>query len=471
MESSPHANLIGGIFVFNEALLLNGESLENEKNLFYKNIAKLKIKEEDLKTEIGCGLTIENWFEFLFDLQDGYAAMFYLNINREVGQRMYLTDEAKKHVVISEFISSYVSMNTFYYPKRVKKAVKKLGFFYIDVDPRAVNLSKEVAFEKIKEKIEQNIIPKPSAIVDSGGGYYIIYKLDPVFGGNEKTLKLFGHIESFLVDMLEDVGGDSNAKDVCRVLRVPGTINGKYSSETFVKVIEFNLGLIYSFGDFKELMNKTNGFDLNAWRKLKEKQQLSPTEKKEKEVIIKRWTSGVKKRFSEKSLHATRSLDYKKIILMRGRRMEGYRNTILWLYGLTQKYLVSTKAELELKLREMNDMFVTSLTVKQVLDMATHCWEDEYRISNVTIIKKLQITPEEQKQMLTVIGKEEKYDRNNKRRTPRNEQGLTPRQQAKLNLVHKVKELHGQGLKQSEIASELNVTKGRVSQIMKELKR
>lgn len=457
--------------LFNEASLLNGHDIENERELFYRNIKKLKIEEEDLKKAIGCGLTIEDWFEFLFDLQDGYGAMFYLNINREVGQRMYPTIETKKHVVISEFIHCYVSMNSFYYPKRVKKALRKLGFFYIDVDPRSVGITKEEALAGIHKKIDEHVIPKPSAIVDSGGGYYVIYKIDPVFASGEKTLKLFGHIESFLVDMLEEYGGDSNAKDSCRVLRVPGTINAKYSAETFVKVIEFNQGLIYSFSDFRDLMNKTNGFDLNAWRKFKEKEknnhQLTEKEHDQKETIVKNWSNGVKKRFNIGSLYAARSLDYKRLILMRGRNMEGFRNTILWLYGLTQKRLVSTKDELELKLRELNDMFLTGLKVREVKDLAQHCWEDTYTLKNETIIKKLHISSKEQLKMSTLIGKEEKYHRNNVRRTPRNEKGLTPRQQAKMELIQKVKELNAQGLKQAEIAEKLGINQSNVSRCLK----
>lgn len=458
--------------LFNENALLNGENLDDQKQLFYKNIEKLKIEEEDLKKPIGCGLTIENWFDFLFDLQDGYSAMFYLNLNREVGQRMYPTFEAKKHVVISEFIHCYVSMNTFYYPKRTKKALRKLGFFYIDVDPRSVNISKEDALEGIHKKVKQHIIPKPSAIVDSGGGYYVIYKIDPIFAGNEKTIKLFGLIESFLVDMLADFGGDSNAKDACRVLRVPGTINSKYSANTFVKVLEFNENLIYAFADFRDLMNEKNGFDLAAWRKLKEKKTpLTKKEEKQQKNIVKTWSSGVKKKFSVTSLNATRSLDYKKLILMRGRQMEGFRNTTLWLYGVAQRNLVSTKAELEIKLREINDMFAHSLTVKEVLDEVNHCWVDyeKYKyLKNIHIIEKLKIKPEEQKQLLTLIDKEEKYARNNtKRRTNRrNENGLTAREQAKLDLVNQIKELKEQGLKQVEIAEKSGVTSRYVRQIL-----
>ncbi|MFE4077032.1 hypothetical protein [Peribacillus sp. YIM B13477] len=40
---------------------------------------------------------------------------------------------------------------------------------------------------------------------------------------------------------------------------MPGTINNKYSSDTFENVVEFHEGLIYSFNNFRELMNKQQG--------------------------------------------------------------------------------------------------------------------------------------------------------------------------------------------------------------------
>jgi hypothetical protein len=56
--------------------------------------------------------------------------------------------------------------------------------------------------------------------------------------------------------------------------------------------------------------------------------------------------------------------------------------------------------------------------------------------------------------MLTLIGKEEKYERNNqKRRESRgNEKGLPAREQAKMDLkCKKIKVLHSKGLKRGEI--------------------
>lgn len=69
--------------------------------------------------------------------------------------------------------------------------------------------------------------------------------------------------------------------------------------------------------------------------------------------------------------------------------------------------------------------------------------------------------------MKIMIGTREKYDRNNERRTPRNENGLTKREQDKLNLINKVKELKLQGLKQVEIAEKLEIAKSTVSKYLK----
>jgi DNA invertase Pin-like site-specific DNA recombinase len=59
-----------------------------------------------------------------------------------------------------------------------------------------------------------------------------------------------------------------------------------------------------------------------------------------------------------------------------------------------------------------------------------------------------------------------KYRRKNLRRTPRNENGLTKRQQQKQENIKAVKQLADQGLKQREIAKELDITQARVSQIL-----
>ena len=76
-----------------------------------------------------------------------------------------------------------------------------------------------------------------------------------------------------------------------------------------------------------------------------------------------------------------------------------------------------------------------------------------YWYKNETLIERLGITREEQKHMKTIIGTDEKYRRNNERRTPRNENGLTKRQQQKQDLINEIKTLKEKGLKQKEVSA------------------
>lgn len=94
-----------------------------------------------------------------------------------------------------------------------------------------------------------------------------------------------------------------------------------------------------------------------------------------------------------------------------------------------------------------------------------------YWYKNETLIEKLDISIEEQRQLETIIGTKIKYERNNARRTPRNAEGLTQREQRKRELIEKVQALKSEGLKQVEIARELEISKGRVSQILKDLQK
>ena len=91
-----------------------------------------------------------------------------------------------------------------------------------------------------------------------------------------------------------------------------------------------------------------------------------------------------------------------------------------------------------------------------------------YWYTNKTLIDMLNITEQEQRHLKTIISTQEKYRRNNIRRREkrRNEEGLTSREQQKLNTIEKVKELKGQGLNQTEISQEIGITKARVSQII-----
>lgn len=80
-----------------------------------------------------------------------------------------------------------------------------------------------------------NLSIHPNVIVDSGGGYHCYWILfSPMKIIDHATLEYFQSIQARWV---LHVGGDKGAKDLCRVLRVPGTYNYKYDPPEEVIII------------------------------------------------------------------------------------------------------------------------------------------------------------------------------------------------------------------------------------------
>ncbi|MEM4593036.1 MAG: hypothetical protein QW196_06505 [Sulfolobales archaeon] len=76
---------------------------------------------------------------------------------------------------------------------------------------------KRPPLSQVLEDVKNKIGLEPWLIVDSGAGYHLYFKLS--YEVDATTLK---RLESWLVDKL---GGDPQAKDLARILRLPGSVN------------------------------------------------------------------------------------------------------------------------------------------------------------------------------------------------------------------------------------------------------
>ena len=312
----------------------------------------------------------------------------------------------------------YISQNTFNNKSRRLIHLKELKALYIDIDCYKMNLSKE-AVKYFMENDLYGQIPVPNMLIDSGRGLYYIIFLENTMA---EELPKWQLVEKYLYEKLKDLGADNKALDATRVLRVTGTVNSKNNS--IVKVID-TYDYQYTLDEIIE------NYIPEIVEDRKEKQKPKGVRKK-----------GRKKKFVSLftlyKLYYTRFKDIKKLVEIRNYEMTGYREVTLFLLRYFMNVYHGDDDLVMEEILEINNSFTEPLekdeVFKATLSGATRATENVYKYSNDKLIKLLDITPLEQKQMATIISKTEKYYRNNKNRrnNRRNEEGLTNKEAERI---------------------------------------
>lgn len=340
--------------------------------------------------------------------------------------------------------NTFVSTNTFYIPRRVLENIKEYHVFFIDLDIYKVGFTKEQAlyylFEDYICSIGKSYIPCPTYIVDSGGGLYLIWKIKPV---PYMASSLWKAIEESLYNKLKDLGADRKSIDATRILRIPGSINGKYG--TTVKII----------------YNTETDYDIQFFKRecLPELSEKNYNKKTKKVALI----------YRERSLYQLRIKDIAKLCELRNYDVKGSREFILFLYRYYLCYFLDDKEQALADALELNSMFKEPLPEREVI-RATKSAEkmylnpkSDYKYKNETLINQLGITSQEEQSMLTIISQKEKarrkniYKKNKYYRTLKEHGKLTKTEQIKQR-EKEILDLLKHGLKQKEICKYLNIS-------------
>lgn len=365
----------------------------------------------------------------------------------------------------------YISPNSFYKPFRRIENIRKLNALYIDIDYYSMDKYKNFKFEAIKYNLEKDYfkseVPEPSFIVDTGRGMAIYWLIEPV---PYKALALWNAIQKNFLEKLKEIGGDSKCVDSTRVMRLCGTINSK--SKTTASMHIYN-DYIYSLRELQEeYLPKLTPYIKNPYHKAKGRK------------------SKVLNLYNLYSLHHARILDLVKIVELREGycRMEdsslkptGQREFMCFIYRYWSCcFLEDTKLALENTI-EFNKNFVQPLSSAEVTkitksaekaykewlnDSPSGCYSrGGYNYKNTTLIELLNITEEEERNLITIISTKEKRNRYNykRREQRRNAEGLTKREQEKLNKENRIKKLIKKGYNKAEIARELNLNKSTIT--------
>lgn len=350
-------------------------------------------------------------------------------------------------------INDYISQNTFYKPQRRIENIKELRAVYIDIDCYNSKYTKDAVQYFLEHDLYGYKIPRPNYLIDSGRGLYYIVLIKPV---PSMALPLWYAVQRYLFNTLKEFGADANALDPTRVLRIVGTMNSK--SGTSVKVLD-EYDYEYSLREIQEEYLP----------------EISPKKTKSKGRPKKMVSL-----FTEYSLYYARLMDISKICELRNYDVEGHREVILFLYRYYSACFTEDAEEALRRALELNSMFTKPLPENEVIrdtKSATKAYENKlYKYTNTKLIQILDITLDEQQYLRTIISGKEKYRRSaeeqkeKKKAKRRNENGLTKREQSRIDNINVVKELYDKGYKQVQIVKELGLSKGRVSQIIKELK-
>ncbi|MEE1132058.1 MAG: hypothetical protein UHX00_10615 [Caryophanon sp.] len=300
-------------------------------------------------------------------------------------------------------IDCYYTPNTVYKPHRLAENARHINAFYVDVDFYKNALSFEETLDAIDFLVRTERLLEPTFIVHSGQGMYLFWQIESVPAKYKQVLKLFSHIQNFLIDTLKDLGADPQAKDVVRVLRVPTSTNTKTGKA--VRILNYSKKF-YTMRCLQQFMNEALMIDLEAVQKP------SPKQKKGRKV---------KYLYNYFTLAVARASDLKTLCKLRNYEIKGYRNAFIHVYAY-QMFLVHNHYHVVRHFTmDFNEALQTPLSkpeIEAIVKSTFKAYEGHreniskgYNYKNETLIDLLAITEEEQQQLQTIISKREKLDR------------------------------------------------------------
>ena len=342
----------------------------------------------------------------------------------------------------------YCTLNTFFRPMRNLDSLRWLNALYIDLDCYKLELRKDSVLYELEQDWFGRSIPTPSFVIDSGRGLYLIWQIEPV---PSMALSLWSALQTRLYKLLKPFGADPNATDAARVLRVPGSINSK--SGTMVSVLRAYSVPPYQLKDLK----------------MDYLPSLPPKNKKHT-------TSKRRYLYNTHSLYHARIHDLKKLCELRKYRMKNCREYLLFLYRYYQCLVLHDENEALEETMQLNQNFYEPLPVSEVT-ACTRSAQKYYRKGGIKltvakIIEWLDISPQEQQQLQTLIGSAEKSRRScaRKKSARRNKNGLTSRQLHKQSMITCVYWYLSKGYHKSVIATRLGKSVKMIEKYIREIR-
>lgn len=387
---------------------------------------------------------------------------------------------------------TYMSQASFATKLRRGFNTKALRCVFVDLDTYNLpgDQDPQALAGQVIERARSAGIPDPSYIASSGRGLYAKWVFDnPVNAGLLPSWKL---LQKKLVSTYLPMGADPKVVDPTRVLRLQETVNRKSASQ--VELI--SQGSTHSFAElFRQterieiLRRQKDGSIVKARETVVHKgRKISAADLVCDEALTDldglNLYSGVREpammaQRGLQSLNWSRFLDLRDLVISRGGVRRGSRDMILfWMVSFLAHAKIITPenfwTEVQALLasfpvsRDFNPMQDGSLSTlferiksqaqghKVVIDGQS--FAPIYTPTNDTLINMLQISPEEEGGLRTIISTGEKRDRADAKAP-----GRASRRTERRDMREAAVEMHAQGMTQSEIAGTMGKSRSTIS--------
>lgn len=394
-------------------------------------------------------------------------------------QYHYRPEELASHLAQWTGEDVYYSQNSFYKPQRRIDNIRQLRSLYVDLDVYNLGISPEWALGKLEHEFFRQSIPEPNMVIFSGRGLVLVWNIDPV---PYMAMPLWRALETRFLEILKELGADPKASDPARIFRLAGTVNSKNKA---IVTTEYRHDYRYDIHDLQ--------FDYLP-------ELLEAEREKEKEKKKKGRKSKVVRMFNTYTLHLARARDVAKLVELRHGNVTNYREFICFLFRYFTCCYTSDPDQALDETLDLNSEFSEPLSereVKTATKNAEKAWSAKsdtkaneiarsmgypgagYYLTNRKIIEWLDISPEEQKEMSTIIGADEKRRRNRlAKEKSRRAQGVRPMEEYNQER-RKVVETKTQTLQRLiannpswsnvKLAKEMGVSEGYIRKLKKQL--
>lgn len=401
----------------------------------------------------------------LHEKTDGYIAFFRKN-NIKTHTRHYKLDELP--AVLKEWITadSYLSMNTFYTPRRVVTNLREIRSAFVDIDCYNVGFTSEQMAIRLKEDYFGTVLPVPNMLIHSGRGLNLVWFLDPISG---LAVERWNKLQRAILNTVKDLGADPAAVDAARVFRLAGSVNSKSQTVVSAEILhEYR----YTFDEIVE-----------EYFPAIKKRVKQPKKGSRPNRLKKPTSSSVKRLWNEYTLIVARTKDIEKIVEIKNRLgiTEGYRERALFLYRYWVLVLSDDKEKAKEQMLKLNSRMLKPLperTLLQDTKSAERYYDSEepFKITHRKVIEWLDIKSDEyQREMNTIITRSEDLRRDREYR--REKRGsvswdehtarIAAQKDEKVARLAKIKE-ENPGATQRELAALMGVSVGTINNLLKQ---